>query len=174
MSQRSDDALVAIRQIQRRIEIDTRKLAQAAGLTPSQLLVLQMLNERGQTAIGDIVKSTQLSNATITSLVDKMVDRGLVSRDRGSTDRRRVWLTLQPSGVQALKDAPRLLQDTFGQRFDALEDWEQAMLVSALERVATLIDAEKLDAAPIMQPGAIPLADPAAVDPVPTEPEPQS
>ena len=155
MSQRSDDALVAIRQIQRRIELDTRKLAQAAGLTPSQLLVIQTLDERGETSAGDIVKSTQLSNATITSLVDKMAARDLVSRRRCEEDRRRVWLRLLPAGQQALKDAPKLLQDTFEHRFDALPDWEKAMLVAALERVAGLLDAENLDAAPILAAGAI-------------------
>jgi len=155
MSRRSDDALVAIRRIQRRIEIDTRKLAQAAGLTPSQLLVLQILDERGETSIGDIVKSTQLSNATITGLVDKMVARDLVSRRRCEEDRRRVWLSLLPAGKQALKDAPYFLQETFQRRFDAAEDWEQAMLVAALERVATLLDAEALDVAPILAAGAI-------------------
>lgn len=155
MSQRSDDALVAIRQIQRRIEIDTRKLAQAAGLTPSQLLVIQILDERGETSAGDIVKSTQLSNATITSLVDKMAARDLVSRRRCEEDRRRVWLSLEPAGQQALKDAPKLLQDTFEHRFDGLSDWEKAMLVAALERVAGLLDAETLDAAPILAAGAL-------------------
>ena len=155
MSQRSDDAMVAIRKIQRRIEIDTRKLAQAAGLTPSQLLVLQILAERGETSVGDIVKSTQLSNATITGLVDKMVARDLVSRRRCEQDRRRVWLDFLPAGRTALDEAPRLLQDTFQQRFDGLEDWEQASLVAALERVAGLLNAETLDAAPILTAGAI-------------------
>lgn len=155
MRQRSADAIVAIRKIQRRIEIDTRKLAQGVGLTPSQLLVLQILDERGETSIGDIVKTTQLSNATITGLVDKMAERDLVSRRRCEEDRRRVWLSLRPLGRQALTDAPRCLQDTFRQRFEATKEWEQAMLVAVLERVASLLDAEGLDAAPILSAGAI-------------------
>lgn len=155
MSQRSDDALVAIRQILRRIEIDTRKLAHSAGLTPSQVVVLHILEERGETAIGDIVKATQLSNATITSLVDKMVACNYVARRRCDEDRRRVWLTLLPEGEQAMKRAPRLLQDTFAHRFDALGDWEQAMLIAALERVVSMLDAETLDAAPMLVSGAL-------------------
>jgi DNA-binding MarR family transcriptional regulator len=155
MSHRSDSALVAIRKIQRQIEIDTRKLAQSAGLTPSQLVVLHILAERGETAIGDIVKSTQLTNATITSLVDKMVERGLVSRRRCEQDRRRVWLTLLPPGRQALTNAPNPLQEKFEARFEALNDWEQAMLVAALERVVGLLDAGSLDVAPILAAGAI-------------------
>ena len=155
MSQRSTDALVAIRKIQRRIEIHTRKLAQAAGLTPSQLLVLQILNDRGETAVGDVVKSTQLSNATITSLVDKMVARNLVNRRRCDTDRRKVWLTILPEGQQAVDDAPRPLQELFEHGFDGLDDWEQAMLIASLERVAGLLDADSIDAAPILAAGAV-------------------
>ncbi|MEL6324603.1 MAG: MarR family transcriptional regulator [Pseudomonadota bacterium] len=155
MNSRSNEALVAIRRIQRRIEIDTRKLAQAVGITPSQLRVLQILDERGETSTGDIVKATHLSNATITSLVDKMAKRELVSRRRCHDDRRRVWLTIQSAGRESLANAPHFLQDTFEDRFDLLPDWEQAMIVSALERVASLLDAETLDAAPILAAGAV-------------------
>lgn len=155
MSQRAIDVLVALRQIQRQIEMDARRLAQAAELTPSQLRVLQILDERGETSAGEIVIATQLSNATITSLVDKMVERGLVCRRRCDADRRRVWLTLQPAGRKALSVAPRCLQEAFERRFDTLAGWEQAMLVAALERITQLLEADSLDAAPILSPDAI-------------------
>jgi DNA-binding MarR family transcriptional regulator len=155
MSERARQALIALRQIQRRTEIDTRRLAQAVDLTPSQLIVLQILEERGETSTGDIVKATGLSHPTITSLVDKMVARELVSRRRCDEDRRRVWLTLCEAGTAALAGAPRSAQETFEARFSELESWEQAMVVSALERVASLVGAETLDVAPILAAGAI-------------------
>ncbi|MEM7767612.1 MAG: MarR family transcriptional regulator [Pseudomonadota bacterium] len=150
MSQRASDALVAIRRIQRRIEIDTRRVAHLTKLTPSQLLVLQILDESGETSAGDIAKATRLSNATITSLVDKMVERGLVSRKRWHGDRRKVWLNLEDEGRQAIAEAPGSLQGTFETRFDGLEAWEQAMLVAVLEKVARMLDAETLDVAAVL------------------------
>lgn len=155
MSERARQALIALRQIQRRTEIDTRRLAQEVNLTPSQLIVLQILEERGETSTGDIVKATGLSHPTITSLVDKMAARELVSRRRCDSDRRRVWLTLCEAGCAALAGAPRCAQETFEARFGELESWEQAMVVSALERVASLVEAETLDVAPILAAGAI-------------------
>ena len=155
MTKRSEDALIALRQIQRRTEQASRRLASTAGLTPSQLLVMQILNDRGETTAGEISKLTQLKHATITSLVDKLVARGLLARRRSDEDRRRVWLTLLPEGAQALTAAPDLLQEVFQTRFDELPDWHQSMLVSALERVAVLLDAEELDAAPILDIGAL-------------------
>lgn len=155
MRVRSEDALIALRQIQRRTEHASKKLAAQAGLTPSQLLVMQILAERGETSAGQISEMTQLKHATITSLVDKLEARGLLNRRKCEEDRRRVWLTLLPEGEAVITSAPGLLQETFQSRFSQLPDWQQAMLVSALEQVATLLDAEQLEAAPILDVGAL-------------------
>lgn len=48
MSTRSDDALIALRKIQRMTELASKRLAQTAGLTPSQMTVLRMLDEQGR------------------------------------------------------------------------------------------------------------------------------
>ncbi|MEO1641914.1 MAG: MarR family winged helix-turn-helix transcriptional regulator [Pseudomonadota bacterium] len=155
MSMRSEEALIALRQIQRRTEQASKKLAAQAGLTPSQLLVMQILAERGEISAGEVSKLTLLKHATITSLVDKLVARGLLARRRCDQDRRRVWLTLRPEGQQAITSAPDLLQEIFQNRFEELPDWQQAMLVSSLEKVAEMIDADNLDAAPILDVGAL-------------------
>ncbi|MEL7129159.1 MAG: MarR family transcriptional regulator [Pseudomonadota bacterium] len=155
MTTRSEDALIALRQIQRKTELAAKRLAQMAGLTPSQLVVLQLLKERGEVSAGELSKLTQLKHATITSLVDKLVARGYVARCKWDTDKRKVWLSLTAAGEAGLSDAPDLLQQLFAARFDSLPDWHQAMLVSALERVSALLDAEDLDAAPVLDIGAL-------------------
>ncbi len=155
MSERSEEALIALRQIQRRTEQASKKLAAQVGLTPSQLLVMQILSERGEISAGEVSNLTQLKHATITSLVDKLVARGLAARRRCEDDRRRVWLQLLPEGEAAITSAPDLLQETFQTRFQSLPDWHQSMLVSSLERIAALLDAEDLDAAPILDVGAL-------------------
>jgi DNA-binding MarR family transcriptional regulator len=155
MTQRSEDALIALRQIQRRTEQASKRLAQMVSLTPSQLLVLQILSERGETSVGEISSLTQLKHATITTLIDKLVANSFVRRRRCEEDRRRVWIALEPAGLSALKSAPDLLQGTFEAGFNKLPDWHQSMLVSALERVAALLDAEDLDAAPILDVGPL-------------------
>lgn len=155
MSERSEEALIALRQIQRRTEQASKKLAAQVGLTPSQLLVMQILAERGEISAGEVSNLTQLKHATITSLVDKLVARGLAARRRCEEDRRRVWLQLLPAGEAAITSAPDLLQETFQTRFESLPDWHQSMLVSSLERIAALLDAEELDAAPILDIGAL-------------------
>jgi len=155
ITDRSEDALIALRQIQRRTEQASKRLAAMAGLTPSQLLVMQILSERDEVSAGEVSKMTQLKHATITSLVDKLVARNLLARRRCDKDKRRVWLSILPEGKGAITNAPDLLQDTFQARFAKLPDWHQSMLVSSLERVAALLDAEDMDAAPILDVGAL-------------------
>jgi hypothetical protein len=60
MTDRSNDALIALRQIQRRTEHASKRLAAIAGLTPSQLLVMQILSERGETSAAKSRNCTQL------------------------------------------------------------------------------------------------------------------
>jgi len=155
MTTRSEDALIALRQIQRKTELAARRLAQMAGLTPSQLVVMQILKDRGETSAGELSKLTQLKHATITSLTDKLVSREYVTRRKVESDKRKVWLSLTASGEAGLKAAPDLLQEVFELRFNALPDWHQAMLVSVLERVSALLDAEDLEAAPFLDIGAL-------------------
>ncbi len=153
MNDRPQEALIALRRIQRKTEEAAKQLASKVGLTPSQLRVLQILNERGETSVGDISRLTQLKHATITTLIDKLEASQLVSRRRCNEDRRRVWLSLLPRGVETLHSAPDMLQDTFQSRFVDLPDWHQTLLVATLEHIASLLDAEALDAAPFLDIG---------------------
>jgi hypothetical protein len=54
-----------------------------------------------------------------------------------------------------LRSAPSLLQEEFVARFEQLEGWEQKMLTAAVERIAAIMDAEAVDASPILQVGDI-------------------
>jgi DNA-binding MarR family transcriptional regulator len=155
VNQRSVDALIALRKIQRVTERASRRLAAMASLTPSQLAVLRLLEKSGEVSSGKISEATLLKQATITSLVDKLEARQLIARRRCDEDRRRVWLRLLPAGVAILAEAPDLLQETFSTRFNDLPDWQQALIVAALEQVSGLLDADDLDAAPALDVGEL-------------------
>jgi hypothetical protein len=54
-----------------------------------------------------------------------------------------------------LSSAPDMMQDRFQDRFAQLPDWEQAMIVAMLERLTALLNADGIDAAPVIDAGAI-------------------
>lgn len=150
---RIDSSLIALRRILRATDQFGRELAQAVGLTAAQLRVLQIVVEKGHCTATEISKRMRISQATVTSLVDKLVRQEMVSRERSQTDRRQTNIVATAKGRQAIEDAPDPLQQRFVRKFAALEDWEQATLIASLERVAAMLDAEDLDAAPVLDTG---------------------
>ena len=135
--------------------MNERRLATATGLTPSQLVVLQEVARHGETTAGAIATAVQFSQATVTSLVDRLVDRDFVVRSRRERDRRQVWVSLTTKGEAVLSTAPDMMQDSFQNRFSRMPDWEQAMVVAMLERLTALLNADRIDAAPVIDAGAI-------------------
>jgi len=78
------------------------------------------------------------------------VRKGLVVREKSSTDRRQTNIRLTDEGRATVDNAPDPLQQQFVKRFEALQDWEQSMLVASLERVADMLNATDLDVAPVL------------------------
>jgi hypothetical protein len=53
-------------------------------------------------------------------------------------------------GCCLLAQAPTPLQERFIQRFQALEVWEQTLLLSSLQRISAMMNADEIDAAPVL------------------------
>lgn len=154
-TERSASALIAIRRILRAAELASRAVAEKTGMTPSQIVVLQIVAQAGQPNAGAVAETARLSQATVTAILDRLEERGLVTRERDPGDRRRVAVELTEKGRTALAEAPDVLQNRFVARFDRLPDWEQAGLIAALERVAALLNAEGIDASPVLDVGRL-------------------
>ncbi len=157
---RTDSALRAIRRLLRAAEISEKQLAEATGLTPAQLVLLREVSRHGETSAGAIATTVQFSQATVTNLVDRLVERGFALRSRREKDRRQVWISITPAGKEALSSAPDMMQDRFQSRFENMADWEQAMIVAMLERLTGLLNADQIDAAPVIDAGALDRASP--------------
>ena len=152
-STQEDKVLISLRQIIRATDLYSRQLSKQVGLTAPQLLILQAIQNLGAVSISKLSNEVSLSQATVTTILDRLETRGLVARHRSTQDKRVVHATLTDLGTSMLAQAPTPLQDLFNQRFGALEQWEQSMIVAALQRVAAMMNAEDLDASPLLHVG---------------------
>jgi len=118
-----------------------------------QFRVLQIVAERGNTTATEIARRMRVSQATVTSLVDKLVKHGMVIREKSQTDRRQINILITERGHDTISLAPDALQQRYVRKFETLEDWEQAQLVASLERVAAMLDADDIDASPVLDTG---------------------
>jgi DNA-binding MarR family transcriptional regulator len=155
MEDRTQSSLIALRRILRATELNARTLARATGLTTPQLIVLEIVASRARVQPKDIAAKAGVGQATATSLVDKLEARRLVARTRDEHDRRLVWVTTTEEGRQLLEAAPDPLQHIFSKQFRALPDWEQAMIVAALEKIGAMLNAGAIDASPLLDVGPV-------------------
>lgn len=150
-----ENVLISLRRVIRATDLHSRDLIKTSGITTPQLLVLQALEHSPNLSVGALARKLNLSQATVSSILDRLEKRQLVQRTKSDQDRRRSELTLTEGGKATVVGAPIPLQETFVYRFKALEDWEQSQILSALQRVAQMMDARDLDASPVLDVGSL-------------------
>ncbi|HHX82783.1 MAG TPA: MarR family transcriptional regulator [Pseudomonadaceae bacterium] len=147
--------LISLRRIIRATDIHSRNLIKTSGLTAPQLLILQALVRTPYLSISELARELILGQATVSIILDRLESRDLIQRRKSEQDKRRTELSLTETGRLAVTGAPLPLQDRFVDSFTALEDWEQTHILSALQRVAQMMDARDLDAAPVLDVGSL-------------------
>lgn len=147
--------LVALRRVIRATDLHSKHLAKTTGLTAPQILIMQAVRNHVDVTVGALASEVSLSQATVTSILDRLEKKQLVFRQRSETDKRKVFVRLTENGGDVLKTAPIPLQHQLASHFQTLEEWEQLMIVSSLQRVAIMIGAEDIDASPVLDVGLI-------------------
>lgn len=99
-------ALAEVRyQIRRFVRFSERE-ARRAGLEPQHhqaLLALRGLPGGRAATVGELAERLQIEHHSAVELVDRLVQRGLVTRARAAADRRQVLLDLTPAGAALLR-----------------------------------------------------------------------
>ncbi|MDD3813529.1 MAG: MarR family transcriptional regulator [Desulfocapsaceae bacterium] len=147
--------LQSIRRIIRAIEIHSHKLVQGYEITGPQLACLLALAKGGPLTITQLAGRLYLSPSTIVGIVDRLADKGLAVRQRGSKDRRQVQVCVTEGGETLLASAPSPLQETLGESLKNLPELEQVSITLAFEKVVDMMEARKIEASPVLEVGPI-------------------
>lgn len=150
-----EGVLVALRRVIRATDLHSKRLSKHAGLTGPQLLIMRSVRDLGKVTIGTIADRVSLSQATVTTILDRLEHRKLVFRVRSTQDKRKVHAHLTEEGRAILARAPEPLQEDFIRKFQSLAEWEQTMILASLQRVANMMDADDLDASPVLDVGPV-------------------
>ena len=151
----TDSVLIAIRKIIQSIAMNSKSLVKRVGLTGPQLMILQEVAHSGEISAGEVAKAISLSQGTVTGILERLEKQDLVTRRRSDFDRRRVLVQATAAGQKLMETAPPLMQEAFVERFNSLQDWEQAMILSSLQRLVSIMNAKAIKAAPILAAGPI-------------------
>ncbi|MBN1591008.1 MAG: MarR family transcriptional regulator [Pirellulales bacterium] len=148
-----DRVIAALRRITRAIDLHSRLLLKRCGLTAPQLAALRAIQRLGSISAGTLAREIHLGQATVTGILGRLESRGLVVRARGDRDRRSVLVELTPAGAELIAQAPSPLQERFRQELSRLQEWERTMILATLQRIAAMMDADAIEAAPLLGSG---------------------
>lgn len=105
MKTKNDNEIVAslVKKLMKGLHAVTRKVLSEEGLSLSQYYTLYLIKLGSQTEMSEIKNYLDISAASATSIADKLVEKGLIKRQRNSDDRRIVTIDLTDKGKRFLK-----------------------------------------------------------------------
>ncbi len=137
-------AKLAIHYVETRLEARFREL----DLSFTQWIALKVIQSGVVTNAGELARELDITTGATTRLLDTLEEHGLLSRDRGSSDRRVVKLVLTDAGREITS---ALMPDVVGAWSDIFEAVDQeeadaflATLGKLFDRVAQLVEGEEL------------------------------
>lgn len=140
MSDKALNIILNLRRVMRHIDLRSNYLSNTYGLTGPQSVICKTLLEHKKLTVTQLSNEVYLSKGTVVSIIDRLVAKELVTRTKGGTDKRHVFIT--PTKKLELiyqKNPPELVDETFLNNFNQLKEWEQSLILASVERLVDLM-----------------------------------
>jgi len=142
----SVDIVNGLRRIARAIELYSQEVYKSFGLTGPQLWALKTLSRRGALTTTDLAKALAVQPSTLSVLVDRLAERGLVRRHRPRADRRFVEITLTPEGITLAARAPEPAQGRLLHGLRELSTRDLRTIRASIDRLVEMMEATDVEA----------------------------
>jgi DNA-binding MarR family transcriptional regulator len=113
------------------------------GLSPSQISALTSVETHGPMTLGALAEHERVAPPSITNVVAKLEERGLVVRWADPADRRVTRVSTTPAGAALLAQVRERKDVWLAARLEALDDDERARLAAALDVIDHLTRVEQ-------------------------------
>ena len=140
---RGDDVSVildALRSIVRELRLASREAEQRVGVHGAQLHALRQLSERPTTSLTELADRTHTDISSVSVVVSRLVEQGLVARKAADDDRRRLSLGLTARGRAILRRAPETGTSRLLRAAANLSDREVHVLATGLTKLVDGLD----------------------------------
>ena len=102
------------------------------GFTHSQFDIIATLGNTPGMTCKELGEKTLITKGTLTGVLDRLEQKGLVQRDRGNDDRRQLFVKLTPDGEATFDDVfPKVVQSG-KQRFKSYTEQDYLALETSL------------------------------------------
>ncbi|HTR91223.1 MAG TPA: MarR family transcriptional regulator [Trebonia sp.] len=130
-------AIGAVRRVARRA---VRTSAQAEALPPARSELLRLAARRPGIGVAEAAAELRLAPNSVSTMVSKLAEDGLLSRDRMETDGRSVRLTATEAGIARIEQWQDIRTDLAGRAIGQLPDSDRHALVAAIPALTRLAE----------------------------------
>jgi DNA-binding MarR family transcriptional regulator len=140
--------LDALRLIIRELRVSSRAAEMELGVSAAQLFVLNTLRDSPASSVNELAERTLTHQSSVSVVVNRLVERKLVTRTRSADDARRMEIALTASGRALARRAPTSAQQRLVDAICELPDAEIRRLAALLTAVVRDMGADGV--APMM------------------------
>jgi DNA-binding MarR family transcriptional regulator len=102
----------------------------------TQAEVVSYLSENGETTMGELSDHICVSLSAMTGVIDRLVQKGAVSRGRDKKDRRVVNVSLTPAGKKLASDISQVRKAHAIAVLEALDESDRKRLLDIMGKLA--------------------------------------
>ncbi len=106
----------------------------------SQMILLQILSARGAATVSEMAVAMGIAVPTVSTMVRKMVEKGLLERNQDPEDWRSIRLSLSAAGRELLQEMAERRAERVGALLERLPAEELATIRSALQILGRLVE----------------------------------
>ncbi len=133
-----------IRRVFQVVNEQSKQVERETGLTGPQVWAIKVIAEEETIRVSDLAKKMYLHPTTVVGILDRLENRGLVSRSRSREDRRVVDVTLTVEGRKLVEHSPEVASNKITHGLESLDSAELAIIHRGLDRLTTILDAANI------------------------------
>lgn len=133
-------ALASIRTLVAALTQSARTIEAHTGITNAQLFLLRQIADSDSLSINDLAERARTRQNTVSSVVGRLADAGLVEKVRSEADGRRAALSLTRAGKRALARAPSSPTEVLIAGLDALRPQDVRDLAAGLRALLAALE----------------------------------
>ena len=139
------EIIYQIRRLMQAGELFTKELNKAYQVSAPQLHCLLALHENGPLPPSQIARHIMVKSSTVTGIIDRLEQKGLVCRLRNSPDRRVITIQLTEAGKELAQNAPPPIQHKIVDGLKKLPEGEIKQIILSLTKLTHMLDVYDLE-----------------------------
>ncbi len=139
------DIIYLIRRLMQAGELYTKELNKKYQVSAPQVSCLVALYENGPLSLSQIARTIMVKSSTVTGIIDRLEQKGLVRRLRDAPDRRMITIELTEAGKLLAQHAPSPIQQKIVDGLKRLPDGDIEKIVDGLNMLTRMLDVQDLE-----------------------------